>query len=584
MSTHSENHSYWLSSGEFELATHAHLPGSGSASMAVLLCNTVGFEAIHAYRSMVSLGNALAETGLAAFRFDFAGTGNSSGDAEAADLVAAWQQNIVDQVRDLKERWGFKNVAVVGFRLGAPLVTSVAGDLDVTGITLWEPVTRGRSFVREIRAVAQFAEDGASGESGKVESGGFVFTAATLQAIGELSLDPETVPANTPVLLISRGTNAKFNTESLANRNPFEELRSREFDRMVCEPHYTELPHYSIARMQHWHSSLDTAAAAGFSRPQPRHTARVDARDEGQAVEESIFRTADGALFGIASRPAGYVPGSTPTAVLSNAGSVCSIGPNRIYVQTARALAAAGMEVVRFDLHNLGDSVTGDVDAANAPYPQSATEDVSRVLTHCRTAFGSTSFVLAGLCSGSHTSYHFALDHDDPDVKEIVLINPLTYYYTPGMSLDNPLQYRTVRDANSYRRSARQANNWRRLLTGQVNYRRLVGFAAKVLLRLARNGVKRITSLWTHHPPSQMDEDLLRLQQRGLKVTYVFSDTDPGYWIARVGSPSSFKNQVRSGESEVIFITDADHTLSRARNREELVTRLREHLRPDTRG
>ena len=81
-----------------------------------------------------------------------------------------------------------------------------------------------------------------------------------------------------------------------------------------------------------------------------------------------------------------------------------------------------------------------------------------------------------------------------------------------------------------------------------------------------------------------MDEDLLRLQQRGLKVTYVFSDTDPGYWIARVGSPSSFKNQVRSGESEVIFITDADHTLSRARNREELVTRLREHLRPDTRG
>ena len=383
--------------------------------MAVLLCNTVGFEAIHAYRSMVSLGNALAETGLAAFRFDFAGTGNSSGDAEAADLVAAWQQNIVDQVRDLKERWGFKNVAVVGFRLGAPLVTSVAGDLDVTGITLWEPVTRGRSFVREIRAVAQFAEDGASGESGKVESGGFVFTAATLQAIGELSLDPETVPADTPVLLISRGTNAKFNTESLANRNPFEELRSREFDRMVCEPHYTELPHYSIARMQHWHSSLDTAAAAGFSRPQPRHTARVDARDEGQAVEESIFRTADGALFGIASRPAGYVPGSTPTAVLSNAGSVCSIGPNRIYVQTARALAAAGMEVVRFDLHNLGDSVTGDVDAANAPYPQSATEDVSRVLTHCRTAFGSTSFVLAGLCSGSHTSYHFALDHDDPD-------------------------------------------------------------------------------------------------------------------------------------------------------------------------
>lgn len=579
-----EKRGYWLRSGNYELATNAHLPESGSASTAVLICSTVGFEAIHAYRCVVRLGDALAEAGLAAFRFDFAGTGNSSGSADAADLVSAWQRNIVDQVQDLKENWGFANIAVVGFRLGAPLLASVVKELEVAGVTFWEPVTRGRTFVREIQAVAQFAEDPVSGDADKVESGGFVFTADTIKSIGALSLDVDAVPADTPVLLISRGRNARFNPESLADRNPFEELRSREYDRMICEPHYTELPLESIACMQRWHRLIDAGHGAEALEPNLRDTAGVSRDDGERAVTESSFRTTDGALFGIVARPVGYVAGSTPTVVLPNAGSVCTIGPNRIYVQTARSLAAAGLEVVRFDLRNLGDSATGDVEAANAPYPDSAGDDVSRVLEYCRASFDSSSFVLAGLCSGSHSSYHFALAHDDQDVKEIVLINPLTYYYTPGMSLDNPLQHRTVRNAKSYARSARQAENWRRLFTGQVNYRRLAGFALKVVLRLVRNGVRRVSSLWTHHPLSRMDEDLAGLQQRGLKVSFVFSDTDPGYWIARVDSPNTFRKQVDSGEIEVVFIGDADHTMSRTDNRTELIERLCEHLHPGSVG
>jgi hypothetical protein len=78
-----------------------------------------------------------------------------------------------------------------------------------------------------------------------------------------------------------------------------------------------------------------------------------------------------------------------------------------------------------------------------------------------------------------------------------------------------------------------------------------------------------------------MDEDLARLHQRGLRVTYVFSDTDPGYWIAKVDSPNTFRRLAKSGESAVIFIKDADHTLSRADNRAELIEHLSRHLQPD---
>ena len=572
--------SYWLRSGAFELATHAHLPAAGTATTAVLVCNTVGHEAIHAYRCMVRLGDEIAAGGCAALRFDFAGTGNSSGDADDGDLVGAWQQNIIDQVRDLKERWAFKQVAVVGFRLAAPLLTAVLDELDIDGITFWEPVTRGRAFVREIQAVAQFAADPNAGHPGNVESGGFMFTADTIKSIGNLSLDVNAVPDGVPILLVSRGKNARLNADSLGGRHPFRELRSREYDRMICEPHYTELPLESIARMDGWFKSIAIPEGDPIKQPDLRDTAYLTIDQRPRGVTESCFRTAEGSLFGIVARPVDYEPGNTPTVVLPNAGSVCSVGPNRIYVQAARALAAAGMEVVRFDLRNLGDSVTGDVEAANDPYPEFASADMQRALAHCRTSFGATSFVLAGLCSGSHTSYHFALAHDDQAVQEIVLINPLTYYYTPGMSLDNPLQHRTVRHAKSYVRSARRPESWRRLLTGQVNYRRLAKFAIRVLLRLLRNGARKVTSLWTHHPLSRMDEDLARLHQRGLRVTYVFSDTDPGYWIARVDSPNTFRNLANSGESAVIFIKEADHTLSRADHREQLIEQLCAHLQP----
>ena len=352
--------SYWLRSGDFELATHAHLPASGAATTAVLLCNTVGHEAIHAYRSMVRLGDEIAAGGHAAFRFDFAGTGNSSGDADAGDLVAAWQRNIVDEVRDLRERWAFTQVAVVGFRLAAPLLTAVLDELDIDGITFWEPVTRGKAFVREIQAVAQFAADPNVGDPGRIESGGFTFTAETIRSIGNLSLDARAVPGGLPVLLVSRGKNPRLNADALAGRSPFEELRSREYDRMICEPHYTELPLESIARINTWLASIAMPDGDTIRQPDLRDTADVTFDKHPRAVTESFLRTAEGSLFGIVARPADYKPGHTPTVVLPNAGSVCSVGPNRIYVQVARALAAAGLEVVRFDLRNLGDSVTGD--------------------------------------------------------------------------------------------------------------------------------------------------------------------------------------------------------------------------------
>src|SRR5262245_43008918 len=45
-----------------------------------------------------------------------------------------------------------------------------------------------------------------------------------------------------------------------------------------------------------------------------------------------------------------------PTVVLLNAGIVHRVGPNRMHVLLARALAAAGISSLRFDMSGIGDS------------------------------------------------------------------------------------------------------------------------------------------------------------------------------------------------------------------------------------
>ena len=54
-----------------------------------------------------------------------------------------------------------------------------------------------------------------------------------------------------------------------------------------------------------------------------------------------------------------------PTVVLLNAGIVHRVGPNRMHVLLARALAAAGIPSLRFDMSGIGDSPepTGGDDA-----------------------------------------------------------------------------------------------------------------------------------------------------------------------------------------------------------------------------
>ncbi len=110
---------------------------------------------------------------------------------------------------------------------------------------------------------------------------------------------------------------------------------------------------------------------------------------------------------------------SGPCVVIINAGIVHHVGPNRLYVDLARSLAAQGYPVLRFDLSGLGDSeaVSGSSSLAKA-----AVSDVKAAFDFLEQTRGYSAFIVCGLCSGANHS--MLTTFSDTRVIGALLIDP----------------------------------------------------------------------------------------------------------------------------------------------------------------
>lgn len=116
----------------------------------------------------------------------------------------------------------------------------------------------------------------------------------------------------------------------------------------------------------------------------------------------------DGNLLGIVTCPA-QPRSDAPACLLLNAGVVHRIGPHRLNVKLARALAEDGIYSLRLDLSGLGDSVP-PAQALNSG--AQAIADVQAAMAHLEATLGIRRFVLFGLCSGAVHGYRLALVDD----------------------------------------------------------------------------------------------------------------------------------------------------------------------------
>ena len=90
--------STWFGSATSPLLGAVHVPEGSVARGAVVLAPPLGKEQVDSYRGLVLLAQRLCARGLLVLRFDYPGTGDSSGAQDDDGIVEQWQRSVVTAV------------------------------------------------------------------------------------------------------------------------------------------------------------------------------------------------------------------------------------------------------------------------------------------------------------------------------------------------------------------------------------------------------------------------------------------------------------------------------------------------------
>ncbi len=612
----------------------------------VLICPPIGYEQLHSHRSLRHLADRLAQQAVPVLRFDWHGTGDSAGTDEDPARLTTWLANIREAVRWMREQLGCRQISLVGLRLGGTLAALVAAEPEIDNLVLWCPITKGRAYVREMKAISLTAEAAPRtvDADGSIEAAGFVLSAETAGDLSQLDLltsfaiqnetserggvSPLALPrradAREPgglrrpaqkelkwtlgrVLLVSRDDlpdDVRLSDHLSATGLTVEQLRVPGFVEMMQEPHRSQVPEVAITQITTWlvqHISVTASSTSmiDLRRATPNSALISPAvnslhNEIRQYLRESAVRFSEQPdLFGIVCEPVVATSNELPLVVLLNAGSSYRIGPGRLYVFLARQLAAQGFRTVRLDLCSLGDSVSSDSTHENDPHPATAFRDVDLVLKQLQQRYGATKIVLMGLCSGAYAAFQSAAQIQNPALVESILINPLTFFWKEGMSLDvSPVKQ--LVSAHYYLDAALQPAKWLRLLRGQTK----IGFVGAVKVVLRKLGILRLakpaprsganprsslvessqTASPCHPQEEDVPADLDRIANSGRTLSLFFATTDPGFSILTHYAQRKVKQLRRTGQLSVSFIPDADHTFTMRAARQTLSREISDHL------
>jgi uncharacterized protein len=272
------------------------------------------------------------------------------------------------------------------------------------------------------------------------------------------------------------------------------------------------------------------------------------------AVTEEALAFACGTeqLVGVVSRPAAG-PASELALLVVVGGPQVRTGSHRQFTQLCRAVAAAGVPAMRFDVRGMGDStgalrhfeqIEADI-AAAIDTLQAQLPAVQRV-------------VLWGLCDGASAALIYLHGHRDPRVAGLVLLNP---WVRSAQTLAR------AQVKHYYGQRLRQPDFWRKLLTGGVALQ-----AGRDLLANLRASRRR--------PDAATLAASLPFQEKMLQAAAAFKG--PVLWVlsgqdltARefteaVAAEPRWQRVMGQGRQQRIDMPEADHTFSRGPQAEQL--------------
>jgi alpha-beta hydrolase superfamily lysophospholipase len=593
-----------MSIGPRQLFGWLHWPARASrGSIGVVICKPFGFESLCGQRGLRVMAEAAADCGVPALRFDYSGCGDSQDLEPRADQIENWIQDVLAAVAHLRERTGVKQVCLVGVRLGALLAALAATRSDsIHGLYLFAPVVSGKRYLKELRA-AQLAQNNtedagelAAGNDGSDpgagEFGGFILSAASLATLAEIDLVKSTAPPRVAALFIADRSDLpaaqKWSAQLTASGLNTHYAQVPGFVEMsLVAPHWAAVPTVMIDSLRAWLRGLrgdavnadeGTVSDAGTP-PILIDSATVlplSGMGEGSPVtirEVPVAIQSGASVFGIVTEP-DQSEKRRRAVILLNTGVDYHMGVSRTYVTLARDWARSGYHVLRMDLTGIGDSGTAPGQQRDVVYSAAALDDVRAAVEFMRNRFGVNSVTLAGVCSGAYHSLRAAAA--GLPVNQILMVNPLTYFWQPGTSLDGLQLDEIVRNPGVYRERMVSAKAWERLLTGKVDVLRILKIYLQRPLLSLRSKARDLARALGIRLRLDLGRELQEIAARGVRIDFVFARGEAGHALLKIEAGSALRSL--GARCQIRMIDEGDHTFTQYSARTKLAKVLNQEL------
>ncbi|MFY7949699.1 MAG: hydrolase 1, exosortase A system-associated, partial [Gemmatimonas sp.] len=344
-----------------------------------------------------------------------------------------------------------------GLRAGALLAAQAAARLGPRPLVLWQPPAKGAPLLQQFLRLKMAGELASGGGRGiteglkqalargeAVDVAGYTVPAALARGLEAATLEAATPPPGTPVAWLevvapSPTPSPTPSPPPAPSLLPVSESLTARWRDAAASLHAQAVPgpgfwqtteiettpalvEATLLATADWAAAPPSrsggAAPAGAGKPVAAHLPGC--------VETPLLFTCQGQrLVGVLGTPQhsdepGGGPGAPRPAVLIVVGGPqVRAGSHRQFVELARALAAAGHPVLRFDVRGMGD-------AEGEPRSFEALDDdlaaaIDALVRACPQAPG---VLLWGLCDGASASLLYLRRRPDPRVKGLALANP----------------------------------------------------------------------------------------------------------------------------------------------------------------
>jgi pimeloyl-ACP methyl ester carboxylesterase len=526
----------WFGPPDRQLLGWVTAQQDGGRASGVLIAAPIGYEHLTSHRSLRVLAEALAGDGHRVLRFDYHGTGDSTGDAWDPDRVGAWRESLHAAARELRDQ-GCTRLTVVGLRLGALLALVEGAGVDADGLVAWCPAASGKRYVKELRLLGvEIPPEHDRGCGPAYSHAGDVYTAQTLADLAAIA-GPSSRPARRVLIVDDRPAKLASALEELGAS--VTTATAEGSDKMVqTTAERAEVPHARLEDIRTW---IGTADGEPLAPPSTEPAASLTAGD-GRALRETVVALGPHQLVGVLTEPLDADP-DAPTVVFLNSGSEPHFGPGRTWVSFARELALDGRRALRFDFRGWGES-PDDRKAPGRPYEDHCMDDLRSVIDALHEQ-GHPHVIPFGLCSGAYIALKVALDQP---VAGVVALNPQMYWSHGQPRLLTP-------DDNTLHRTAERAR----------------------LSRGARRGVWTALDLLGHR--NDAGRWLTDLARGAPPIALIFAEGDEGLFHLRTRLARRLATALRTDGVRLIEIPDIDHSMHRLWRREAIFEALQQQVR-----